>query len=400
MLRVLTLATLFPSTAQPTLGGFVERQTIGLAARDDVELQVVSPVGLPPWPLSLHPHYRARGRLPLREIRKDLIIHRPRFLSLPARGAAMAPRAMARALLPLLREIRKDFPFDIIDAEFFWPDGPTAMHLAAALAIPFSIKARGADIHYWPTRAGIGGQILAAGKAADGLLAVSEALKADMMRLGMPGTIAVHYTGVDPDLFKPIDRAEAKAALGVQGPLIVTAGALIPRKGQSLALSALAEIPDATLLFVGDGPDRRLLEERAKRSGVDRRVRFLGNRPHETLPGLFGAADIMLLPSRSEGLANVWVESLACGTPIVIPDIGGAREVVDRPEAGRLTPADPAAMAIAVREILADPPAQEAVRRSAERFSWERNSEALFEHLSGLAHQRSSPETLSVQTFE
>ena len=66
MLRVLTLATLFPNGRQPTLGVFVERQTLGLAARDDVELEAVAPVGLPVWPLSLHPHYAPLRRLPER----------------------------------------------------------------------------------------------------------------------------------------------------------------------------------------------------------------------------------------------------------------------------------------------------------------------------------------------
>jgi len=86
MLRVLTLSTLFPHAAQPTLGVFVERQTLGLAAREDVALEVVSPIGLPPWPLSLHSHYRARARLPVREEWKGLAVHRPRFRVWPGSG--------------------------------------------------------------------------------------------------------------------------------------------------------------------------------------------------------------------------------------------------------------------------------------------------------------------------
>ncbi|MDB5697842.1 MAG: glycoside hydrolase, partial [Alphaproteobacteria bacterium] len=157
MLRVLTLSTLFPNAAQPTLGVFVERQTLGLAALPDVELELVSPIGLPRWPLSRHPHYAARAQLPPREAWKGLIVHRPPFPVVPAIGQAWTARAMAKALLPLLREIRARFPFDVIDAEFFWPDGPAAMALSQALGVPFSIKARGADIHYWANRPGIGG---------------------------------------------------------------------------------------------------------------------------------------------------------------------------------------------------------------------------------------------------
>jgi glycosyltransferase involved in cell wall biosynthesis len=382
MLHVLTLSTLFPNAAQPVLGVFVERQTLGLAALPGVEVRVVAPIGLPPAPLHLHPHYRSRAALPLVEHRKGLLIHRPRYRVLPRVGEAGTARSMARALLPLLRDIRGRFPFDVIDAEFFWPDGPAAMLLSRALGVPFSIKARGADIQYWGGRPRIGPQLLEASRAAGGLLSVSAALRRSMIGLGMPGErIAVHYTGVDLARFVPIDRAAAKAALGVSGPLLVTAGALIARKNQRLTLAALERLPEATLLIIGDGPDRSELERIAQATGVASRVRFLRSRPHAELPALLGAADVMILPSLSEGLANVWVESLACGTPIVISDVGGARELVTSHAAGRITDFGAGQIADAVRAILADPPAPAAARSAAESFTWERNARQLRDHL-------------------
>jgi glycosyltransferase involved in cell wall biosynthesis len=386
MLRVLTLATLFPNAAQPTLGVFVERQTLGLAARDDVELEVVAPVGLPVWPLSLHPHYAPLRSLPLEEEWKGLPLHRPRYRVWPRLGVARTARAMADALLPRLERMRERFPFDVIDAEYFWPDGPAAMRLAEALGVPFSVKARGSDIYYWGDRPGIAPQIVAAARRAGGLLAVSAALKSEMVARGLPeAKIKVHHTGADLDRFRPLDRAQAKARLGLSGPLLVTAGALIPRKGQAFAIESLRHLPDATLMLVGDGPDRGALEGLARRLGVDGRVRFLGGRPHEELPALLGAADVAVQPSSAEGLANVWVEALACGTPVVTCDVGGARDAVDRPAAGRLLARDAEAIAAAVRELLAAPPAAEAVRAASEKFSWTRNSAELFEHLSRVA---------------
>ena len=385
MLRVLTLATLFPSAAAPQLGVFVERQTLGLAALPDVELEVVSPLGLPLWPLSLHPHYAPRRHLPARETWKGLTVHRPRFHVWPRLAPTGAARTIARTILPLLREIRHRFAFDVIDAEFFWPDGPAAMHLSRMLGVPFSIKARGGDIDYWCGRPSIRAQIVAAGRAADGLLAVSDPLKAEMIALGMPeAKIRRHYTGIDADRFAPVDRAAAKARLGVGGPLLVTAGALIPRKAQRLTLEALETVPGATLIMVGEGPDRAMLTDFIRARGLGDRVRLLGSRPHYELPGLLAAADVMVLPSASEGLANVWVEALACGTPIVISDVGGARELLDRPEAGRIVAREPEAIAAAIREILADPPAQEAVRATVARFSWDTNASELRDHLAGL----------------
>lgn len=389
MLRVLTLASLYPTVERPTFGLFVERETKELAAVDGVEVRVVSPVGVPPWPLSLHPHYSERRALPRREALHGLEVHRPHFLSFPGPLGRQNGKAMARAVLPLLRKLRQSFPFEVIDAEFFWPDGVAAMHLAEALDVPYSIKARGSDVHFWGRTKGVAGQILEAARHADGLLAVSGALKRDMAALGMPEErIRILYTGIDLDQFHPADRAAAKIALGVEGPLLLTAGALIPLKGQALAIDALEHLPDATLILAGEGPERSALERRAERFG--KRVRFLGGRPHGELAGLMAAADVLVHPSEREGLANVWLEALASGTPIVISDAGGAREVVDRPEAGRVVGRDPRAIAEAVRAILANPPAQADARKAAERFSWEKNRREQFDYLSGLVERHRS----------
>jgi glycosyltransferase involved in cell wall biosynthesis len=387
MLRVLTLATLFPARERRTFGAFVERQTRALAAQPDVEVRVISPVGLPPWPLALHPHYRSSRALPRLEDLDGLQVYRPRFRSLPRIGQADTARRLAAATLALLREIA--LPFDAIDAEFFWPDGVAAMHLARALGLPFSIKARGSDIDHWGHVAGICEQMVEAARQADGLLAVSEALRQRMIGIGMPESIRVHYTGVDLDQFRPIDRASAKSAFGISGPLIASIGALIPLKGHELAIEAMRHLPEARLLIAGEGPQRTALERQAAEFGG--RVRLLGGLPHHELPALLGAADAMVLASEREGLANVWIEALACGTPLVISDVGGAREVVDRAAAGLIVERDPLAIASALRRLIDAPPNPEEVRAAAKRFSWERNGAELADHLravSGKRHQR------------
>ena len=102
------------------------------------------------------------------------------------------------------------------------------------------------------------------------------------------------------------------------------------------------------------------------------RVRFLGAVPHAELAALYGAADALVLASSREGWANVLLEAMACGTPVVATDIWGTPEVVADPAAGRLVPErTPAALAAAVAALLADPPARAATRRYAERFSWD-----------------------------
>ena len=385
MLRVLTLSTLFPDASRPNFGVFVERQTLELAAHPDVDLRLVAPVGLPPWPLSRHARYADLAGLPERELWKGLETHRPRFTTIPGTAGRFHAGTLTRRLIPLLTEIRRDFVFDVIDAEFFFPDGPAAVALGRHFGVPVSIKARGADIHHWGSAPATSRQVVAAGQAANGVLAVSQAMRGDMAALGIPpDKIRVHHTGVDLDRFAPRDRVVAKAAHGVTGPLIVSLGALIPRKGHDVVIGAMPSLPGAALLIAGEGPERGALEAQIAALGLGDRVRLLGSVPHGDLPALLGAANVMALASASEGLANAWVEALACGTPIVITQAGGAGEVVTDPAYGGISARTAPAFVEAIGAILADPPAQAVVRRGAERFTWSANTVALVEHLTGL----------------
>lgn len=377
-LRILTLSTLFPNAVAPNFGIFVERQTTELASRPETEVTVINPVGIPPWPLNKLAQYRPLEGLAEHEEWRGLDVYRPRFRLIPKIGGASNPQRIADAVLPLLKELHKQSPFDVIDAEFFYPDGPAAMRLAASLDIPFTIKARGADIHHWGSDPQCRAQILQAADKASALLAVSEALKQDMVELGMDGSkISVHYTGLDQDKFVPVDRVAAKQALGVSGPLFITTGALIKRKNQGLVIQSLANIPDAELILAGTGEEEQIYRALAEQLGVADRVRFLGSVPHEQLPHLTAAADIAILVSKSEGLANAWVEALACGTPVIISEAGGARELVTGPDAGRVVDQTVEAIVEAAKTILGAPPAQDIVRSSVSKFSWQNNGDQL-----------------------
>jgi glycosyltransferase involved in cell wall biosynthesis len=319
-------------------------------------------------------------------VENDVTVHRPGFTLLPAVGGPINPRMIVRAILPLAQRLHAMAPFDLVDAQFFYPDGPSAARVAYELGLPLSIKARGADIGHWGHKHYALRRMKAAAEQAKGLLAVSEALKREMVALGLPARkITVHYTGLDHSLFHPLGRARSRRrladefhlALPTGSWLIVTVGALIPRKGQHFAIRALAQLPDTHLALVGQGPGRELLEDLARDLGLQQRVHFLGTLDHARLPCVLSAADAMVLPSSSEGLANAWIEALACGTPVVITDTGGAREVVTSNVAGRIVPRDATAIAEGLREVFAQQAAPEDVAATTSRFSWEANAEAL-----------------------
>ncbi|WP_257538869.1 glycosyltransferase [Sphingobium sp. CFD-1] len=391
-LNILMLSTLFPDMSRPNFGVFVERQARELASRAEAHVTVIAPIGMPPWPLSNAARYAPLRALPRKERWKDMTVYRPTFPIIPKFGGRTNVYSMTRAILPLVRRLHEAKPFDVIDASFFFPDGPVAQRLSRALGIPYSVKARGADIHYWGARSGTRKMVKRAADRAAGLLAVSAAMKRSMARMGIEDDkIRVHYTGVDLDRFELADRDAAKTALGFEGPVVLCVGALIPRKGQELLVRALSHLPDVTLLMAGQGQYRRTLEKLAEELGVDRRIGYLGSVPHDRLPRIYAAADVMALVSASEGLANAWVEALACGTPIVISDVGGARELVDRPEAGRIVEREPEAIAAGIQALLDNPPDRETVRETALRFTWGTNGDVLLEHLQAVAHGETPP---------
>ena len=393
-LRILSLSTLFPSPQRASFGKFVQSQMKAVAARGDIDLVMINPLGIPPWPLSRREPYRSLAANPAVSGQDGITVHHPRFRLIPRIGADTNPARIARTVMPLVRQLHAEQPFDLVDAQFFFPDGPAAALIAAELGLPLSIKARGGDILYWGERPRALAQMRAAADQAAGMLSVSAALRHDMAALGLPGEkITVHYTGLDHSRFLPRPRTEARAkiaalpalAIPAGGPLLVATGALIPIKGQRLAIAALQELSGARLALAGVGADEAALRGLTADLGLAERVHFLGQVSHDLLPLLFSAADAAVLPSEREGLANAWIEAMACGTPLVIPAIGGALEVVRDASAGRIAARDPASIAAAVRELLANPPSQADVAANAARFNWDRNAAKLVAYWQRLA---------------
>jgi teichuronic acid biosynthesis glycosyltransferase TuaC len=374
-ISVLTFSTLYPNREMPYLGTFVENRLRRLVSSGEADSMVVAPVPWFPFEKPLFGRYAAFARVPPEELRHGIPVLHPRYPLIPKLGMSSAPFLMYAALRRLLAEnLKARFPFDLIDAHYFYPDGVAAALLGRSLGKPVVITARGTDVNLISRYRMARRWIRWGAERAAGVVAVSEALRDRLIELGVPGSrIEVLRNGVDLDLFAPRDRATARRELGLgaDGPIVLSVSSLVPSKGVDLVIRAVAALCGAKLVVVGEGPEANSLQALAEAMQLRERVRFLAPMPRQRLAAVYNAADVLVLASVREGCPNVLLEALACGTPVVAAAVEGVPEIVRNGDAGRLVAErTPEALARAIRDLLADPPVRAAVRAYAERFDW------------------------------
>ena len=217
---------------------------------------------------------------------------------------------------------------------------------------------------------------------------------------GADGTrIHISPPGVDHIVFGPGDRSAARRWLGLGSePLLLFAGRIQAHKGIDIAIRALAKLPERLvvgsgrphLLIVGGPSGRRgeaelrFLNQLVGEHGLDERVHFVSAQPHTSLANFYRAADVLVMPSRSESFGLVAAEAQACGLPVVAADIGGLRYVIDDGNSGSLVrDLEPADFAEAVAAILDDEPTRARLAvgavANAEKFSWRSTARRLLE---------------------
>lgn len=188
-------------------------------------------------------------------------------------------------------------------------------------------------------------------------IAVSNEVKERLCQdLGVPESkIRVVHNGIQLSPFdRPADsKLRAMLTQGSERPIVFTPARLHSQKGHVYLLEAAALLPDALFVLAGDGPERASLEERARKLGIQTRVRFLGQR--QDIPLLLASCDLFVLPSLYEGLPISVLEAMAAGKPLVATDIGGTKEAVINGVTGFLVPPEnPTELAAAIRTLLSD----------------------------------------------
>jgi D-inositol-3-phosphate glycosyltransferase len=286
--------------------------------------------------------------------------------------------------------LKNDFPADVLHANY-WLSGLVAHRIKHELDMPFvstfhtlaKVKAEGGDLEP-ELRDRAEAEIIG---CADAICVSCTEEERQFRRLyGDPaGKIEIIAPGVEHAFFAPGDRGGARNALDLPAgaPVLLFVGRIQPLKGPDVAVRALAELnrPDALLLLVGgasglEGDDEmQRLETLITELGVEGQVRFIEPQPHHILSTYYRAADVVIVPSRSESFGLVALEASACGIPVVAGGVGGLLTLVDHGASGFLVPnRDPLLYAEHIAQIL-DHPEQAALmgRRGAaraQRYTW------------------------------
>lgn len=384
---LVVLSTLFPSAQEPVAGVFIKERMFRVAQR--LPLTVIAPQPWFPFQALVRrwrPNYRPE-RVCF-ETLDGVEIHRPRFFALPGLFRRFDGFSIALATRGLLRRLMRAGRADVLDVHFGYPDGYAGFLLAQWCGLPFLVTLRGKEdrLRHAPS---LGMRMGRALPRAAKVISVSAALRQVGIELGArPDESILIGNGVDLDKFYPVPQAKARADLGLpaDAQVLVSVGGLVERKGFHRIVEAMPSLleshPKLILLIVGGpGPEgdwTERLKQLVREHQLEQHVRFLGQLSPESLTIPLSAADVFVLATRYEGWANVFLEAMACGLPVVTTRVGGNTEVVCREDIGILVPfGDSQALGDAIHQALTTPWDRVAIRRYAEENTWDRRIDVL-----------------------
>jgi teichuronic acid biosynthesis glycosyltransferase TuaC len=394
--HIVVFSTLFPSVLQPMSGPFVRERMFRVGRH--LPITVVAPVPWFPFQSVLRrwrPGFRpdAPGTT---EVQQGVTIYHPRFFCPPGALKFLDGLWMALACLPLLWRLRRQGRLDILDAHFGYPEGFAAGLLGRWLRVPVTVTLRGTESRH-ARDPSLRWVLSAALRWATRVFSVSESLRQVALSCGTPpDKVLVVGNGVDIGRFTPQPRTAARSALGIapEARVLVTVGGLVERKGFHRVIAALPELhaqfPDLVYLVIGgpspEGDWTDKLKAQVAELGLGDTVRFLGPLPSDTLCHPLSAADVFVLSTRNEGWANVLLEAMACGLPVVASDVGGNAEVVCTPDLGVIIPFDDhPALVNALRDALVRSWDRQMIRAYAEANTWDCRVATLLQEFRALA---------------
>ncbi len=380
MLRVLAITKIFPNAAEPLSAPFNRQQFSALAKL--CKLEVMATV---PWypGAGLMARWSSAGKLaavPARDHIAGIDVTHPRTLFIPRYALATWGPLYAASIAPQLLKYRGEV--DVVLGSWAYPDGYAAVLAAKLLGVRSVIKLHGSDVNVIAKQPGPRRLTGWAFRQAARVVAVSRALGEEAVALGAPADrIRIVMNGVDETIFHPRDREAARRELGIPGgPVAVYVGNLKEVKGVLDLAPAweqvLKQVPEATLVVVGDGPLEAQVA--AGLAPFGERARMIAAQPLARVPLYMAAANILVLASHNEGTPNVVLEALACGRRVVATAVGGVPDVLAKPELGALAPPrDPVAFGTALATALRTPYDPTVVAALGARGGWDASAAAL-----------------------
>ncbi len=392
--RLLVFCSLFPSDVQPQSGLFIRERMFRVAQH--LPIVVVAPQAWFPGQALIRlfrPHFRPMALA--HETMEGIAVHRPRFFCIPGVLKWADGLFMALSSFVTVRRVAREHGANIIDAHFGYPDGYAAVLLGRWLQLPVMLTLRGKEERQ--SRTSVAAALRRAITGADHLIAVSSALRELAIAQGADGShVQVVGNGVDLKRFSPMLRAQARRqlALAERAQVLVSVGMLGERKGFHRVIECLPDLltehPELHLLVVGgpgsEGDMGPQLKNLVRKLALDERVHFLGALGHEQLSAVLSTADVFVLATSYEGWANVFLEAMACGLPVVTTEVGGNAQVVKDRTLGILVPfGDKQRLRQAIAEALGTEWDRVSIRAYAESNSWDSRIPILVESYRQLA---------------
>jgi glycosyltransferase involved in cell wall biosynthesis len=382
--RVLVFSHMFPNAAVPIGGTFVWEQVKALR-KLGVKVFLVSPT---PWVVPVFGRFVAslrRFRVVPRQVDLEgCVVEYPKVLTFPTKRTYIESFLYYLGCRNLIRKLVKEHKIDIIHAHMMSPDGLAAIRIGREMKIPVVCTVHGSDIRIYPRRSRAMLWLTKWGlKYADHVIAVSAELRQQALSIA-PARVSVIRNGGDANNFRPQSKMDARLKLQLprEAKIILFVGHLRPVKGIEFLLHALAQLDDDTRLWlVGEGESKDALWIKADELGVLHRCHFVGTQPHTQIPLWLSAADCLVLPSLSEGLPTILIESMFCKTPIVATKVGGVPEIVEDERTGLLVDNEnPSQLADAIRRLLSDTDfakclADQGYAEAIGRLTWDANAE-------------------------
>lgn len=352
MPRIALVTPMLPVPHDPTRGRYIHETARSLSRIAPVRVFFMQPQ-YPRVP-GLAPRSFLRGSVGADYRLDGIDVETFTYPTLPGVSRMSNGFVASRALTPRLRA----FAPDLVLAYWVYPDGYAALRSARKLGVPCIVGARGSDIH---VRSGINALMTRRTIAgADRLLTVSEAMRraAIAQYAADPAHVQTIINGFDTDVFHPRPQAVMRAQLGIAADarVILYVGRFVETKGMRELIEAFARLsardPRLQLALVGDGVMREQLVALIGERGLANRVLMPGGFGPAKVAEWISAADVLTLPSWSEGYPNVVVEAIACGRPVVATDVGGTREIVDARSGILIPPRDAEALERALDDAL------------------------------------------------